>query len=614
MDTSYYKKYEPFFGSWYIKDKIDEGSFGSVYTIERHDMGRVYRAALKIITVPKNKSEIKNLLSEGRSHAETVNYYRDVVESLVNECELMSELKGHSNIVSYEDHICIPHDNDIGYDVIIRMELLTPLLDTMINNHLSECQIVKLGIDMCKALEVCEKKNIIHRDIKPENIFISSFGDYKLGDFGIAKTIEKANGGLSQKGTPTYMAPEVYKGEPYGASVDIYSLGIVLYYLLNGNKAPFLPLKATHTMKENALIERMSGAKIPPINGINPVLLDIVLKACEYRPEDRYRSPEEMRIELQNYEKNHLLQKSPNLQNDVDENIGSEKTVLLVDNNDIKQDFTFVDDSIRERVEERLESLDWSTAKKTTIEDLPQKKTVDEKERKNDKIPKVNNNGKSKTLVLVAGLCIILAVGLIWLLSPGKVTDIKGINDKETIVMGESLSPEYEVVHKKLRAKKLSFSIDDVSVATVDGDGTITAEKQGTAALIITAGSFEKRVRIKVITKVTAINNVSDVSLYMGEEKQLKPALSPEEYANEPITYAVENQKVAKIDANGRISTVGYGSTKIIIEAGGCVKKITVKVKEEPVSISSSPSKPKSTKKSKKSSKKSKNTDIGSWE
>lgn len=74
------------------------------------------------------------------------------------------------------------------------MELLTPLLDYLNNNSISEREVLKIGIDICRALEVCNQKKIIHRDVKPENIFISSTGDFKLGDFGIARTLEKTSG------------------------------------------------------------------------------------------------------------------------------------------------------------------------------------------------------------------------------------------------------------------------------------------------------------------------------------------------------------------------------------------------------------------------------------
>ena len=152
------------------------------------------------------------------------------------------------------------------------------------------------------ALELCQRYNIIHRDIKPENIFVSDTGDFKLGDFGIARTVEKTTSGLSKKGTYTYMAPEVYKGEAYGSTVDIYSLGIVLYRLLNGNRTPFLPAAPapiTHADRENALARRFSGSPLPAPSHAEGRLAEIVQKACAYDPRERYSSPMQMRQELE---------------------------------------------------------------------------------------------------------------------------------------------------------------------------------------------------------------------------------------------------------------------------------------------------------------------------
>ncbi len=221
MDSSYYKQYEPVFGSWHMTRLIGEGSFGKVFEIEREDCGTTYKAALKAVTIPSSQSEVQSVLSEGMDEGSVRTYFGSFVQELVKEFALMSRLKGNSNVVSYEDHQVIEHKNGIGWDILIRMELLTPL-DSYIRKHktISRQEIIRLGIDLCRALELCQKHNIIHRDIKPENIFISENGDFKLGDFGVARTVEKTTGGLSKKGTYLYMAPEVYKGEAYNSSVE----------------------------------------------------------------------------------------------------------------------------------------------------------------------------------------------------------------------------------------------------------------------------------------------------------------------------------------------------------------------------------------------------------
>ncbi|MFQ8837632.1 MAG: protein kinase domain-containing protein [Oscillospiraceae bacterium] len=125
-------------------------------------------------------------------------YFHGIVEELVHEFSIMFKLKGTANIVSCEDLRVLEHPDGIGWDILIRMELLHPLLPYVYQHPMARRDIIKLGIDICKALELCQRYNIIHRDIKPENIFISDNGDYKLGDFGIARTIERTTSGLSK--------------------------------------------------------------------------------------------------------------------------------------------------------------------------------------------------------------------------------------------------------------------------------------------------------------------------------------------------------------------------------------------------------------------------------
>jgi len=301
MDLEYYKKYEPIFSAYYIKKFLGEGSFGKVFLIERDSFGMKYEAALKVITVPHSKSDLENKLSY-MTEANARSYYEDIVNSIVSEFHLMSKLKGHSHIVSYEDHADIPHEGVIGWDILIRMEVLTPLQKYTDLQKFPVEDAVKLGIDMCKALEKCQLEGIIHRDIKPENIFVSADGNYKLGDFGVARTIEKTTGEFTRIGTPPYMAPEIHRGSQYASSVDIYSLGLVMYRLLNKNRMPFLPSfpeKIEPGDEDLAISKRIMGTEMPPPVNADKQLAAIILKACAHDPEDRYKKPAEMREELE---------------------------------------------------------------------------------------------------------------------------------------------------------------------------------------------------------------------------------------------------------------------------------------------------------------------------
>ena len=169
---------------------------------------------------------------------------------------------------------------------------------------MTTADVVRLGKDIATAIDVLSAHHLIHRDIKPQNIFVNNTGDYKLEDYGTARVLENQATAMSRKGTYNYMAPEIYSNRPADIRADIYSLGIVLYRLLNGNRLPFLPSEGdlTHEMSDQAMLRRISGEPIPPPGYADSILSGIVLKACAFRQEDRYQNAGELKQELERYE------------------------------------------------------------------------------------------------------------------------------------------------------------------------------------------------------------------------------------------------------------------------------------------------------------------------
>ena len=283
---------------WTIGKYLGAGGYGKVYEIERTLSGVRERAALKVVSRPADDAEIEACYENGYDQASMKASYEEEIQRYVKEYELMKELQGQTNIVSCDDFAVVPRKDGIGGQIFIRMELLTPLQKATMptkQSMLSESEVIRLGKDICKALMLCEARHIIHRDIKPENILISKFGDYKLGDFGVAR-VQDHTTNATKMGTHGYAAPEVEHGQKYGKEADIYSLGITLYWLLNNRRMPFLNAdEPVTTMKcQEALRRRYEGEKLPaPKNG-SQKLKQIVLKACAYRPVDRYRSAQEL--------------------------------------------------------------------------------------------------------------------------------------------------------------------------------------------------------------------------------------------------------------------------------------------------------------------------------
>lgn len=294
------RKFEPLWDKWYVQEHLGGGSYGDVYRITCQVYERTYEAALKVISIPRDQSELNEVELNCETKEDTITYFDQIRQSITSEIDMMEQLKGRTNIVSFEDHDIIPHNNgkDPGYDIFIRMELLEDFSSVVGRESklwTDNRQIVKMGMDIAEGIRICHTHNIIHRDIKLGNIFRSKDGDYKIGDFGIARNVSDAQLTMSIKGTFNYMAPEVYNREHYDFRADIYSLGLVMYHMLNKNRGPFLSLTEVPTaeQKDRALVRRMRGEQlnVPILAGRK--LCEIILKACEFRKEDRFQSMEE---------------------------------------------------------------------------------------------------------------------------------------------------------------------------------------------------------------------------------------------------------------------------------------------------------------------------------
>ena len=197
-------------------------------------------------------------------------YFAQMLNSIVSEIQILNSLseRGTQHIVRYYENDIIATASPKRYDIFILMEYLTPLEDYIQSHNFLVRDVVKLGLDVLDGLQSCHDNGVIHRDIKDDNIFVSNKGEYKIGDFGVSKILKDSSKAESLKGTPNFLAPEVYLGkEGYTKSVDLYSLGIVLYRLLNYSRNPFVPSFPAQYFSQDedkAFEERMSG-KIPPL-------------------------------------------------------------------------------------------------------------------------------------------------------------------------------------------------------------------------------------------------------------------------------------------------------------------------------------------------------------
>lgn len=337
--------------AWHTVELIGRGAYGEVYKAKRELQGETFYSAIKVIKIPGNEQDVRDMAEEGHTSQSIRYYYESIAKDLMNEIKVLDCLKSAANVVHIEDFDVREQEDTIGWKIFIRMELLENL-DAYRNRHtMAVKDVVQLGIDLCRALEYCEKSSIVHRDIKPKNIFVDRYGTYKLGDFGIARQMVKTQSTMSQKGTELYMAPEVrfgMSGSSY--NVDIYSLGLVMYRLLNKNRMPFEPVEQemlTYRDREQAIERRLKGERLPDPVDADRVLSDLIRRACEYNKEQRYSNAGEMRKDLVNYfqEERPEMQETPlkeeNVRKEETEMHDEEETVHVFSQKQSHQDDTY---------------------------------------------------------------------------------------------------------------------------------------------------------------------------------------------------------------------------------------------------------------------------------
>jgi tRNA A-37 threonylcarbamoyl transferase component Bud32 len=206
----------------------------------------------------------------------------------------------HPNIIQVYD---FNHDQNVYYMVLefVPGETLYDRLYRLNKDgrQLSQEEIVDIGASVGKAVAYAHKRGMIHRDVKPANVMLNVQGEAILTDFGITKIVgdtqHTATGAVV--GTALYMAPEQIKGEAIDPRVDIYSLGVMLFEMAAGRR----PFEADSAM---TIMMMHVNDPVPDLRQLNPSttaeMSDVISKALEKNPDNRYQSGEELASALRN--------------------------------------------------------------------------------------------------------------------------------------------------------------------------------------------------------------------------------------------------------------------------------------------------------------------------
>ncbi len=228
---------------WEITGEVADGMYEAV---QRDPSGEKW-TTIKIVSIPEKESEIELFHADGRSENWIRMYLQKKVNDFIENIQLLASFKNIQNMIFIEEYKVVQKANGIGWDLYIRMERLIPLKQYMQGQILTEQESVRLGVDICTALEQCEKRGVMHRNITGDNIFVDPFGNFKLGYFGDKYKMKKEG-----------------SDEPMD---DLYSLGKLL-------------------------------RQVSSIQNISRVMEQIILCACSQDPAKRFRSATAMKNAL----------------------------------------------------------------------------------------------------------------------------------------------------------------------------------------------------------------------------------------------------------------------------------------------------------------------------
>src|SRR5208282_5328820 len=162
----------------------------------------------------------------------------------------------------------------------------------------------------CSALQFAHERNIVHRDVKPANLMLTADDTVKVTDFGTAKILQF--GTVAQTthvmGTPSYMSPEQVKGRAVDGRSDIFSLGVMLYEMVTGEK-PFPGQNITTVIYKIVNEDPIPPRQLDP--SIHPGISAVIMKALCKEPEERYQTCRELLEDLRDYRSNVGLAGNP---------------------------------------------------------------------------------------------------------------------------------------------------------------------------------------------------------------------------------------------------------------------------------------------------------------
>ena len=257
------------------------------------------RYIVKIISVPASQVQLEALLLTGAYSTQdaALAYFRDMANDVTEEVEVLKKLSKFEGFLPYENYQIVPmEDGAVGFDVYLLSPYKRTLERFLKSKPVTHLNAVNMGLDLCASMAMCRRAGYLYVDLKPSNIFVNEKNEFCIGDLGFVRLDALKYASLPERYRSAYTAPEIQDAmSSLNSTVDIYAIGMILYGIYNDGKLP----------KENELSELA-----PPIYA-DYEMSQIILKACDPNPEQRWQDPLQLGQELVAYMQRNSVNDTP---------------------------------------------------------------------------------------------------------------------------------------------------------------------------------------------------------------------------------------------------------------------------------------------------------------
>lgn len=257
------------------------------------------RYIVKIISVPASQVQLEALLLTGAYSTQdaALSYFKDMANDVTDEVEILKKLSKFEGFLPYEDYQIVPMDNGaVGFDVYLLSPYKRTLERFLKSKPVTHLNAVNMGLDLCASMAMCRRAGFLYVDLKPSNIFVNDKNEFCIGDLGFIRLDALKYASLPERYRSPYTAPEIQDAmSSLNSTVDIYAIGMILYGIYNDGKLP----------KESELNDLA-----PPIYA-DYEMSQIILKACNPDPEQRWQDPLQLGQELVAYMQRNSVNDTP---------------------------------------------------------------------------------------------------------------------------------------------------------------------------------------------------------------------------------------------------------------------------------------------------------------